>query len=38
MAKYARVRIEGLREFEPEKGPIGARFLNASNTHLQEVE
>ena len=38
IAEYAGVRIEGMREFHPKKGPIRACFLNASNANLQEAE
>ena len=28
----------GLREIQPEKGPMGVHFLNASQAHLREAE
>jgi hypothetical protein len=35
--QHARVDTDGMVELGPEKGPITARYLNASNAHLQDV-
>jgi hypothetical protein len=38
IAKQAEVPMVGLRETQLEKGPLGARFSNASHAYLREVE
>jgi hypothetical protein len=35
--QHARVDIDSMIELAPEKGPITARYLNASNAHLQDA-
>ena len=38
IALHSGVDAIGLKEIQPKKGSIGARFLNASQAHLREVE
>jgi uncharacterized BrkB/YihY/UPF0761 family membrane protein len=35
--QHARVETEGMIELTPKKGLINARYLNASDVHLQEA-
>jgi hypothetical protein len=37
IVQHAGVDTEGMIELAPEKGPITARYLNASNAHLQDA-
>jgi hypothetical protein len=37
IVQHARVAIEGMVELVPERGPIIARYLNASNAHLRDA-
>ena len=38
LALHSRVDATRLKEIQPEKGPMGTRFLNASQAHLREAE
>ena len=38
IALHSRVDVTGMKEIQPEKGPMGARFLKASQAHLREAE
>ena len=38
IAEHTKVPMAGLRETQLERGPMGVRFLNASQAHLWEVE
>jgi hypothetical protein len=37
IVQHARVAIDGMVELVPKRGPIIARYLNASNAHLRDA-